>query len=427
MYSVKNSNKFHFISILALIFGSLFIGISLSIFTIFSQNNDISNSNNLQSILISFVQVFLVFGPVLIYFMVYKGFLKNSLYWKNPGIFNVLLAILLTWVLMPTVSLLNLFSMFFVENKIAHALKDLNQSPYLLSILIISVFPGIFEELSTRFILLNNYRYKPYYLACIMSGLFFGLIHLNVNQFIYAFVLGSIFAFMVQITESIFTSILMHITLNATSFSLGYLIEKLGSGDLLPSEPVSPGWLDVIQLLGVNVITIPLAIFIAYHLIRYNGKLGILRQKPTVLELSLGQKIPEFNPNQGLNPLPPLKPENPMGYFYGEPAPRPKTSMPAQPYMEGNPNQPGAWPNGQAGPGFENIDPYPNGQNRPSYPGPQFANWPAPANRQADPMEEAFNIYSAKFHSPWNWAFWASLIVFAGMVLLNEVLPLLME
>lgn len=345
MFSAKKSNIYHFLSILFIVFGSIVFGIVQGLGVDFPP-----------IVPLVFSQVVLVFGPVLIYFLTQRDSLTNSLYLKNPGIVNLAMSALLVLTLIPTVSLLNVLSLFFVRNQIADTVSSLTDSPYLLVLLILAVCPGIFEELSTRFILLNNYRHKPYYVACIFSGLFFGMLHLNINQFIYAFVLGAVFAFVVQITESIYTSVLMHTLLNATTFSLSYFLSSsLAEGTLAEAANTVPDLNDVIALLGVNAITLPLAVFILIFLINYNGKRGVLKQKPTVLELTLGRKLR-------------ADADVPVAFNFPETG----SALPAQPIFSGAP-----------------VDAF----SRP---------------------------YETDSSSPFNWAFWSSVILFLALTFLNE-------
>ncbi len=359
MFNVKKSNTFHFLSILFRLGGSFVASLMFIIWQQFG--GEPSGLFNL-----AFSQLVLVFGPVLIYFIIHRGSLSGSLYLKNPGLVNLLLSALLVFCLLPTVSLLNMLSMFFVKNQIADTIISLTDVPYLLAVVCIALFPGIFEELSTRFILLDNYRYKPYYVACIVSGFFFGMLHLNINQFIYAFVLGVIFSFVVQITGSIFPSILMHTLLNATTFSLSYFASKYISADTL-AETVgtTPNFTDVIALLGVNVITLPLVFLLLGFLIKYNGKKSILKQKPTVMELTLGQKISEQQ-------------------IPAYPFSSPYVDAPAAAFVQAMPTSSTA-----SAKNAESSSPLPK---------------PIPA----DPT------------SPFNWAFWASVILFLAFTFLNE-------
>ena len=379
MFSAKKSNIYHFLSILFIVFGSLIFGM------VQAGGVTISTMSSLV-----FSQVGLVFVPVLLYFLSQKGSLKNSLYLKNPGFVNLAMSALLVFLLIPTVSLLNLLSMFFVRNQIADTVASLTDSPYFLVLLVLAVCPGVFEELSTRFILLNNYRHKPYYVACIFSGLFFGMLHMNINQFIYAFVLGAIFAFVVQITESIYTSMLMHIVLNSTTFSLSYFMSSsLTDGNLAEMANAAPGLNDILALLGVNAITIPLAIFVLLFLIRYNGKRSILKQKPTVLELTLGRKLNAY----AAQPVPPA--------FGGAPV------QTAQPAFTGNPNQSGQ----PVSPAFGGAPMQPA----------------QPVFSAALRQEQPDSFYETDDSSPFNWAFWSTVILFLALTFLNEFATRMMK
>ena len=51
--------------------------------------------------------------------------------------------------------------------------------------------------------------------------------HMNLNQFIYAFALGVYLAFLVEATGSIFSSMVAHFTLNATSVVMTFLLPML--------------------------------------------------------------------------------------------------------------------------------------------------------------------------------------------------------
>lgn len=383
MFSAKKSNIYHFLSILFIVFGSLIFGMV--------QASGVTISTMISLV---FSQVGLVFVPVLLYFLSQKGSLKNSLYLKNPGFVNLAMSALLVFLLIPTVSLLNLLSMFFVRNQIADTVASLTDSPYFLVLLVLAVCPGVFEELSTRFILLNNYRHKPYYVACIFSGLFFGMLHMNINQFIYAFVLGAIFAFVVQITESIYTSMLMHIVLNSTTFSLSYFMSSSLDGSLAEMANATPGLNDVLALLGVNAITIPLAIFVLLFLIRYNGKRSILKQKPTVLELTLGRKLNAY----AAQPVPPAFGGNPNQS--GQPVPPAFGSAPVQPVFTGNPSQSGQ----PVSPAFGGTPMQPA---QPIFSG---------ALQQVQPD----SFYETDSSSPFNWAFWSTVILFVVLTFLNE-------
>lgn len=361
MFSVKKSNLFQLTLAVLMLSGSFFIGFFQKIYTAITQQPlDLTGTGG-----ITFTQVGFIFIPVLIYLLINKGFFKNSLYLKSPGIFNVIMSLLLMVFLMPTTGLINYASQFFVKNHIEGAITSLNQYPYLVAILVAAVFPGIFEELKTRYLILNHYRYKPFYLSCIMSGLFFGMMHFNFNQFLYAFFLGVIFGYLVQVTGSIFISILMHFALNAFSVTVSYFSTNL---EVAVETATQADVATLIGILGVNVITIPIALLILWKITQYNGKLAILKQKPTTLELTLGKKFAEYQPEQ----------------FTPNAAYSPAPNMPDSPA----PNVSNQW-----------------------YEAGQILNGP-----------ESYEIYQAKRDRAFNWAFWAYVVLFIAMSFIVEAI-----
>ena len=85
-------------------------------------------------------------------------------------------------------------------------------------------FPAITEEITIRGIVLSGYDNKNIYVACIASGLLFGIMHLDPQQFLYATVLGFILALVVRITNSIFASAIIHFIINGTSITMQKIV-----------------------------------------------------------------------------------------------------------------------------------------------------------------------------------------------------------
>lgn len=94
-------------------------------------------------------------------------------------------------------------------------------------------FAPCIEEFVFRKLLID--RIKPYgkKMAVIMSGVLFGLMHGNIEQFFYTFLIGMVLAYVYVRTGKIWCSILLHMTLNGTSTILQYCLSKLPiEGDL---------------------------------------------------------------------------------------------------------------------------------------------------------------------------------------------------
>lgn len=82
------------------------------------------------------------------------------------------------------------------------------------TILIVGIASPIVEELVFRKILLERLRNYGDVIAILVSGLCFGFYHGNIAQFLYASVLGFIFAYVAVRTEDIRYTMLLHILVN---------------------------------------------------------------------------------------------------------------------------------------------------------------------------------------------------------------------
>lgn len=86
----------------------------------------------------------------------------------------------------------------------------------------------VFEEILFRKLICNRVIKYGEGCAILVSGLIFGLFHMNFNQFFYAFFLGCFFAFLYVKTGSLKYTILLHMVINFFGSVLGVLILGLG-------------------------------------------------------------------------------------------------------------------------------------------------------------------------------------------------------
>lgn len=87
----------------------------------------------------------------------------------------------------------------------------------------VAVLPGFCEEFLHRGLLMrkvgDNRNYK---FAIIISAVCFGLMHLNIEQFFYATILGIIIGFVGAVSDSIFPCMILHFCNNFISVYLSY-------------------------------------------------------------------------------------------------------------------------------------------------------------------------------------------------------------
>ncbi|MBR4003237.1 MAG: CPBP family intramembrane metalloprotease [Clostridia bacterium] len=94
---------------------------------------------------------------------------------------------------------------------------DYSVLAFILNVITVAILPAVCEETTHRGLLLKGFSTLGIKKAIIFSSLLFGLMHLNINQFFYATVLGFIIALTVIISKNIFPAIIIHFMNNFLS------------------------------------------------------------------------------------------------------------------------------------------------------------------------------------------------------------------
>ena len=121
----------------------------------------------------------------------------------------------------------SLISLFGYENLTKTTTVPFSYELLFREFLLSCVLPGICEEFLHRGIMLfagkkcGNTRY-----VLIISSILFGLMHLNINQFFYATILGFLMGYVAIVADSIYPSIIIHFLNNFlnTYFYYGYYL-----------------------------------------------------------------------------------------------------------------------------------------------------------------------------------------------------------
>lgn len=167
-----------------------------------------------------------LFVPLVIFVLVFKT--KISFHFFKKGnvkslLKNLLLSLLfgvtLQFVGMGISGLTALIIKSNTATDFASELGTVNH-PLLLCITI-AIFPAVMEELVFRGIIFKNARKKfSAIISALISGFAFGIYHLDIQQFAYAFILGIGFALIYEKTKNIFDVIIIHFVID---FSQLYL------------------------------------------------------------------------------------------------------------------------------------------------------------------------------------------------------------
>ncbi len=120
-------------------------------------------------------------------------------------------------------------------NNMSDLLTSMLSNMSLPAVLLLSVILApIFEEILFRYAVIGYARRFGEWNAIIISALIFGLIHTNIFQFFYAFLLGIILGYVYVYTRRLIYTIIMHVTFNFFGAFVPMLIDPTLSGKATP-------------------------------------------------------------------------------------------------------------------------------------------------------------------------------------------------
>ena len=141
---------------------------------------------------------------------------------------TVFMVILFTFLTMPLISLVNVTSQLFTTNTAVEMSGEFMDMPAALAVFMVGVFGPFCEEFAFRGIIFGGFRRSGAVLAgAVLSSVYFGLMHLNLNQMSYALVLGVVFCMLVEGTGSIWASITAHAVVNTWNIVLLLVMNKV--------------------------------------------------------------------------------------------------------------------------------------------------------------------------------------------------------
>lgn len=220
----------------------IYIGVSLGISILSSRIMVLADMPIYVSLLLS---QGLIFVPCVVYCKSKKIQIREFIPYRKINLATIVLVVVCTYLMYPLLVVLNAVSMLFSNTGTANVMELMQGQNFILSVLFMAVLPACVEEFMFRGVLFQTYRKSKMLPAILLSAFLFGCMHLNLNQFVYAFALGIYLAFLVEATGSIFSSMLAHFTLNVTgvvmSFLLPCLYEMAGIAQEEQLQQIQPG------------------------------------------------------------------------------------------------------------------------------------------------------------------------------------------
>lgn len=108
--------------------------------------------------------------------------------------------------------------------------------------LILAVIPGVVEELICRGFIFGIFRRRSFVTATFVSTICFALLHLNLQQALYAFVFGLLLSLIREITKSVWPGVFAHVIFNSAAVINIYYGDKIypsaSDNAVFSTEPV---------------------------------------------------------------------------------------------------------------------------------------------------------------------------------------------
>ena len=161
--------------------------------------------------------------PISIYLFFNRMHLESILRPKMLNLKSILIILFIWLSILPVLYFIVELYVSLFGNTLADIVSEDSHHVFLFNLFFVAITPAVIEEILMRGIILHGYRDKSKFVAALMNGLLFGMLHLNSFQFFHTFIAGFIAVYLVLGTNSIFAGILIHVINNGLPLTIDYL------------------------------------------------------------------------------------------------------------------------------------------------------------------------------------------------------------
>lgn len=259
--SPLKANKFMF---------SLIIHLCIAPFIVSFAFYPLSSIMDIRFLLLISTPIYCFLIPLFVYKFCTFQRLKDIIPMKKLSFINIILIFFISLTIQPIITVISSIANIFFNNDISDLMIGLSDMPFWKMLLSIAIAPAICEELIFRGVILTGYKNSGLLKSSIITGFFFGIMHLNLHQFCYAFIIGIFFACLVHYTGSIFSTMLSHFVINGTQIVLLYLSNSINTEALHVKMTISEKLSIVYSSVIFSIPFIPVFIALFWLFIRIN-------------------------------------------------------------------------------------------------------------------------------------------------------------
>ncbi len=224
----------------------------------------------------SLIMYALMMVPVLLYTVVKGDKFLASFGFKKVRAVTLLLTVLLVVAAYPMIMLANFVSQLFVPNTVVQAVGGMKGVPVVSIVLSVAVLAPFAEELVMRGFFANRFRkIIPMAATAILTGVVCGVLHMNLNQFCYAWVIGIIAAYVCIGSGSIYPSMLIHMIFNGFNvWMLFSPVTNMASDENLEAaQDMTGNAAELLPFIGVAAVLSVGSFFLVRFIIRKIAKI----------------------------------------------------------------------------------------------------------------------------------------------------------
>ena len=160
--------------------------------------------------------------PLLIVSLLTPAFGREMFPFRRLSVRTFLILVVLAVLLLPLASSISALTQTLLGYRMVPFRAKIPAADFLELLLCVGFIGPVTEELVFRGYIYQSMRKSGPVPACILSAFLFGLLHMNLIQASFAFVLGIVFAVCMVRTESLFAPMLLHIMFNSWQIASAY-------------------------------------------------------------------------------------------------------------------------------------------------------------------------------------------------------------
>lgn len=205
--------------------------------------------------------------PASLYMIIRKNQIRTQFRFNKPKFSDLWKMVLAGIFFVPFVgllnSLINIWLLYGLKLEAPQIPTETGILGPLITFLIAAATPGFCEEFFFRGLLLTEYEKKMgYFQAALISALLFGMFHYNLMNFFGPFALGLVFAWVMQVTNSIWTAMLGHMINNSFAVVMLYLTKGTDQAQSMKAiEQIGSLWplMVVMTIIFLAIVAVPSA------------------------------------------------------------------------------------------------------------------------------------------------------------------------